>query len=157
MLSKSKHTLFVFGAAILSTTLFSFQATASDLNKDTKKKTTTEAIVNIEVLDMYGNVHYSDIQTKSDSHIDYDLKSLPVGEYTVVVKMGDKLINYTPMQNVSSDQSVITVEVLNSLGNQVYKSNNSGDAFNLSSLPKGEYVVNVYRGNALINANKLTN
>jgi len=162
MLGPGKHWLFVFGAAILGTTLFSFSARAGEpenlgLSKDSKKKTTTEKTVKIEVLDMYGNVHYTDVQTKSDLHIDYDLKSLPVGDYTVAVKLGDKLINYTSMKNVSTDPNVITVEVLNSSGMQVYESDQSGESFDLTSMPKGDYTVNVYKGDKLINANILSN
>lgn len=162
MLGPGKHWLFVFGTAILGTTLFSFNARAGetenlDLPKDSKKKTTTEATVNIEVLDMYGNVHYTDVQTKSDLHIDYDLKLLPVGDYTVAVKLDDKLINYTALKNVSTNPNVITVEVLNSSGVQVYESDQSGEAFDLTSMPKGDYTVNVYKGEKLINANVLNN
>lgn len=154
MIGPNKYFLFLFGASIATATLFSFNARAGEPeNNDLfgKKLPKTEATVNVAVLDAFGNVHYTDVKTPTDAHIDYNLNTLPIGEYTVAVKLGDEVINHLAMSNVSSNPNVLTVEVLNEVGNQVYVSTNSKNAFDLEAFPNGEYTVNVFKGSKLIN------
>jgi hypothetical protein len=136
-----------------------FQSWASETNSDDSKKGEKAAPIttmNVEIVDVKGDVKYTDVVTKTDPTLDYNLEELPLGEYTVRVKNGTKVINTIKMSNMPVSQDVITVIVLDAQGNQVYTSKDSSEMYNLEEMPKGEYTLNVYRGNQLINTNKLS-
>lgn len=161
MLGPDKYWLFVFGSAILGTTLFSFHVLGGEpVERDlfnTKNKTANVETVHVKVTNEYGKVIMTDFKTPTDDHIDFNLEPLPIGNYSVEVHHGDKMINSTEMRNVSSSEDVLTVEILNSRGKQVYESTNPDDNYDLSSMGKGNYTVNVYQGENLINTRKLKN
>ena len=160
MLGPDKYWLFVFGSAILGGTLFPFHVRGGEpVEPDlfSGKKTATVETVHVKVTNQYGKVIMTDFKTPTDDHIDFNLESLPIGDYSVEVHQGNKMINSTDMRNVSSNEEVLTVEILNSKGNQVYESTNPNDVYDLTSMGKGSYTVNVYKGENLINTRKLKN
>lgn len=113
--------------------------------------------MNIEVIDNYGKVDYTDVVTVDDPKLDFNLNELPIGDYTVQISIDDEVINYTNMSNVTKDQNVLTIEVLNQDGDKVYGSTDAHKTFDLASMPKGNYLLKVYKGSKLINTNKLVN
>ena len=153
-----KYKYLVMGLTMVLSIL-GLQSWASETNSgDTKKgeKASPILTMNVEVVDMKGDVKYTDVVTKADPTLDYNLDELPLGEYTVRVKNGEEVINTVKMSNLPVSSDVITVIVLDASGNQVYASNNSSEMYNLEEMPKGEYTLNVYQGNKLINTNKLS-
>lgn len=158
MLGPDKYWLFVFGSAIVGSTLFSFHAFGGEpIKKDMLKNPPAIETLNVKVTNEYGKVIMTDYKTGSDDHIDFDLEPLPIGNYSVEVHHKGKIINSTELRNVSSNEDVLTVEILNSKGEQVYESTNPTEVYDLSSMEKGNYSVNVYQGTRLINTRKLKN
>lgn len=157
MKTRSKNSVITITSSFLLMSLISVSVLGSTTTTDKKKTAVATARVNIEVVDAYGMVKYSDHVTKTDKHIDFDLYNLPVGNYTVKVKLGERVINTVSLKNITNNQKVITVEVLNNKGEQVFESNDPKVSFDLSKMPKGKYTVNVYKGSELINTNKLMN
>jgi len=149
---------FVLTGLTMVMLLLGVQSWASESDSDGKKgeKAAPVVTMNVEVVDGKGDVKYTDVVTSADPTLDYNLEELPYGEYTVRVKKGDQVINSTTMSNMPVSQEVITVIVVDAKGNQVYSSKDSSEMYNLEGMPKGEYTVNVYRGNQLINTNKLS-
>jgi len=154
MLDKTKYTM-LLTATLSFLTIFSFNASAGEVEKGEIKKLTTTSTMNVEVINDNGNVEYTDVITSEDQTLDFNLESMPIGTYTVRVSQGNEVINMTHFRNVSSDVNVITVEVLNEAGDKVYESATSNEMFDLSAMPQGNYVVNVYKGSNLINTNNL--
>ncbi len=157
MLNKTKFSMLLV-ATVSFSTLFSLNSTAGEVDKgDIKTPTTTTSSMNVAIINDNGNVEYTDVITTENPSLDFNLEYLPIGTYTLKVSQGDEVINMTQIRNVSSDNSVITVEVLNAAGDKVYASANNLEMFDLSAMPKGNYVVNIYQGSDLINTNKLKN
>ncbi len=131
-------------------------AFASETKKDLVKKSASNAqAMSIEVIDINGAVDYTDVVTTEDPTLDFDLESMPAGQYTIQVNSGTEVLNTTQVHNLTEDKNVITVEVLNSKGDKVYGSDTAGESFDLENMPKGEYVINIYSGQDLINTNKI--
>ncbi len=129
---------------------------AGEIKKgDLKSATEIASTMNIEVIDINGSVDFKDVVTVEDPALNFDLKSMPAGRYTIQVNSGNEIINATEVNTLTTDKSVITVEVLNWEGDKVFGSNVAGDNFNLENMPKGEYVINIYKGQELINTNKI--
>ncbi len=156
MLNKTKFSMLLV-ATVSFSTLFSLNSRAGEVEKGDTKKTTTTATMNVAVINDNGNVEFTDVITTEDPTLDFNLESMPIGTYTLRVSQGKKVINVTQITNVSSDANVITVEVLNEAGNKVYESVNTNEMFDLSAMPQGNYVINIYQGSDLINTNNLKN
>ena len=142
--------------------LFMWTATASE--GDNLKKKVESAVpannsqnMNINVFNYHGKSHHKDVITLADPHLDFDLENLPKGTYTVAVSYAGEVINTIEMSNLSKDRNVISMEVRNSTGEKVFGSINNAHNFDLSTLPKGKYLVKVYQGENLINKHHLKN
>jgi hypothetical protein len=156
MLDKTKYTMLLI-ATLSLISMFSFSSRAGEVEKGELKKVLTTSTMNVEVINANGNVEYTDVITADDQSLDFNLESMPIGTYSVRVSQGNEVINTTQIRNVSSDANVITVEVLNEAGDKVYESVNTSEMFDLSSMPHGNYVINIYQGSDLINTNNLKN
>lgn len=156
MIGPGQFWAILIGFTILSTSLFAVEPEDEDFLKSITKPATVES-VHVKVTNQYGRVLLTDFKTPTDAHIDFNLQPLPVGNYTVEVHQGNKVINTTDVRNVSFSDDVLTVEILNAKGKQVYESTNTDESFDLSSMGKGNYTVNVYQGSNLINTRILKN
>jgi len=156
MIGPGQFWALLIGFTILGTSLFAIEPVDEDLIKSNNKPATVES-VHVKVTNQYGKVLLTDFKTPTDTHIDFDLQPLPIGNYTVEVHQGSKLINTTDLRNVSFSDDVLTVEILNAKGKQVYESTNMTESFDLSKMGKGNYTVNVYQGSDLINTRNLKN
>jgi len=152
MLEKSKYTLLL----ITLMSLLSFNSRGGDLDKS-KAKVQKESTMNMEIIDEYGNVDLMDEVTLADPTLNFDLAKLPIGNYTIQVLQNGELLNSHAIHNAAESKNVITIEILNAKGNQVYLSTNAGDAFDLTQMPKGNYTIKIYQGQDLINSNKISN
>jgi len=161
MLDSGKFWLFVIGLAIFGPSLFGNLAKAAGVEErdlfNSRNSTPAIESVHIKVTNKYGKVLFTDFKTSTDNHIDFDLQPLPIGDYSVEANHGNKLINTTDITNVSSSKEVLTVDILNSKGNQVYESTNPNDSFDLTDLKSGYFTINVYQGAELINTRKVKN
>ncbi len=156
MLDKTKYTMLLI-ATLSFLTMFSLNTRGGEVEKGETKKVTSTSTMNVEVINDNGNVEYTDVITAEDQNLDFNLESMPIGTYTVRVSQGNEVINMTQIRNVSNDDNVITVEVLNEAGDKVYESATSNTMFDLSAMPQGNYVINIYQGSDLINTNNLKN
>lgn len=95
-------------------------------------------------------------KTFQTDNLNFDLKLLPVGPYTVkVIKNGEE-VNSVDVNSLPDNNNVITVEALDSNGNKVYHSSKRAEMFDLQQLPAGTYVINIYQGKHLINTKKIS-
>ena len=156
MLDKTKYSMLLI-ATLTLLAMFSFTSRAGEVEKGEIKAASTTSTMNVEVINDNGNVEYTDVVTAEDKILDFNLESMPIGTYTLRVSQGNEVINTTQIRNVSNDVNVITVEVLNEAGDKVYESVNSSEMFDLSAMPQGNYVINIYQGSDLINTNNLKN
>lgn len=154
MIDRTKYTLLLMTLMAMFS-MFSTNVIGNTIAKGGESFNTNEAMT-IEVIDVNGEVDYLDVVTNEDPKLDFDLEGMPAGTYTVKVSSGSMTLNEVKMSNLSSDNQVITVEVLNEAGDKVYMSEDPAETFNLDEMPKGEYVINIYQGQELINSNKLT-
>ena len=155
MLDKSKYTLLLITLMSLLS-LYSFNSRGGDLEK-CKAKVQKASTMNMEIIDEYGHVDLMDEVTLEDPILNFDLAKLPIGNYTIQVLQDGELLNSHAIHNAAKSKNVITIEILNAKGNQVYLSTNAGDAFDLTQMPKGNYTIKIYQGQDLINSNKISN
>ena len=132
------------------------QANETPLNAITSKRLNEVAgTMHMYVTDTFGRVHYSDVVSVSDPFLNFDLMHLPVGSYTVHVHHGKRVINSHTMKNVTTNPNVITAEILNAEGKQVFESAEGQIQYNLTAHPNQSFTLYVYRGDVLINKVKL--
>ena len=89
---------------------FSAFATGENSEEDKEKsKMNTTATMQLEVLDEDGKVNYLDVVTTEDANLDFDLQSMPLGNYTVLVSLGEEVINSVQIHNFSNQHIMILV------------------------------------------------
>ena len=153
MIDKAKYSLILITLMSLLT-VFSKNGIGNEIKKGKTTSPSSESM-NLEVIDVNGEVDFTDVVTSEDPILDFNLETMPAGTYTVQVSKGGEILNETKISNLSKDKNVFTIEVLNASGEKVYGSNETSETFNLDKMPQGEYVINIYRGQELINTNKL--
>ena len=84
--------------------------------------------IDLEIIDVNGNIDFTDVLTSNDNFLNSHVFS----------------------------KNGFVINVINKNGVKVYCSENKSDSFNLESMPKGEYIINIYKENVLINSNKIT-
>lgn len=146
-------------AFVLFLSLGFFNAQANeDSNPDSVEISTKKPIsahLCLEIRDVNGWLKGICSPTVKNPTLNFDLQPFPVGKYYLRVLQDGVTINTTNLVNVSSDPSVVTVEILNKNEQQVYESSQSYQAFNLEPMPKGTYNVYIYQGQELINSHIL--
>jgi hypothetical protein len=146
---------------ILPLTLFVFSLSSFAGEPNTKnsgsKKMKSNTPMQVEVIDENGQVDLVDVTTIEDPNLNFDLKAMPLGNYSLLVTLGNEVINTVEINNLSADKNQMQMEVLNTKGEQVFTSKDMSENFNLTDFPKGRYTVNVYRGMQLINTTKMKN
>ncbi|MGB0390819.1 MAG: T9SS type A sorting domain-containing protein [Salibacteraceae bacterium] len=129
MIDKTKYTLILI-ALFSMFTVYSSHVIGKTLNSEISNTSNT-----IEIVDISENTTYSNFLTNNGETIDLDNQKTNKSEIT---------------------KPNLNVVVVNQMGESVYESAKSTHDFNLNNLPKGAYIIQIYKGKNLINSNKLT-
>lgn len=131
---------------------------ASVSQAKTPEKVTVEKsrMLKMTVLDESGSLVYQQY-ARSHKDLQFDFDHMPNGKYIIQVSQGKKVINKTEVHNANQShkkEEFIRYRVIDVNGDVVYaKSFLPGGTtnFNLEALPEGNYMVEVYHLNSLLN------
>lgn len=132
---------------------FSTQIIAKTPEKVTVKKA---MMLKMTVKDETGALVYQQY-SRSHKDLQFDFEHMPSGKYVIEVSQGKKMINKTEITNASqkySREDYIRYRVTDVNGDVVYAKAflpGSTTNFNLEALPAGNYMVEVFHLNSLLN------